>query len=144
MGLKIFKAVWFLSVIAVLANLLYIYAGFPGETVVIREEGLVNTSISKETFFYLALLSLTVVNVTVYLVAKAIPNDLDTRAWFHGLVITLNIFFVVAFSLIGLVNSAEHYDYSRIGFTIYGSVTLFVAWAISWPIYKIFTRLTAK
>lgn len=144
MALKIFKAVWFLSLLAVLANLLYIYAGFPTENVVIREEGVVNTIISRETFFYVALLSLTVVNVTVYLVSKAIPEDLDTRAWFHGLVITLNIFFVVAFSLVGLVNSAEHYDYSRIGFTIYGSVILFVGWAISWPIYKIFTRLRAK
>lgn len=144
MALKIFKAVWFLSLLAVLANLLYIYAGIPSEQVVIREEGVVNTMITRETFFYLALLSLTVVNVTVYLVSKAIPGDLDTRAWFHGLVTTLNIFFIVAFSLIGVVNSGEKFDYSRIGFTIYGSVILFIGWAISWPIYKIFTRLTAK
>lgn len=143
MALKIFKAVWFLSMLAVLGNLLYIYAGLP-ENVVIREERLGSTAIGRETFFYLALLSLTVVNVTVYLVSKAVPEDLDTRAWFHGLVVTLNIFFVIAFSLIGLVNSAEHYDYSRIGFTIYGGVILFVGWAISWPIYKIFTRLQAK
>jgi hypothetical protein len=143
MALKIFKAVWFLSVLAVLGNLLYIYAGLP-ENVVIREERLGSTAIERETFFYLALLSLTVVNVTVYLVSKAIPKDLDTRAWFHGLVITLNIFFVVAFSFVGLVNSAEHYDFARIGFVIYGSVILFVGWAISWPIYKIFARLTAK
>jgi hypothetical protein len=143
MGLKIFKALWFLSMLAVLGNLLYIYAGLP-EMVLIKDERLVSTSIEKETFFYLGLLSLTVVNVMVYLVSRSIPNDLDTRAWFHGLVITLNVFFVVTFSLIGLVNSAERYDFGRIGFTIYGSVILVVGWAISWPLYKIFTRLTAK
>ena len=143
MGLKIFKAVWFLSMIAVLGNLLYIYAGLP-EMVTIEEESSGGTSVDKETFFYVALLSLTVANSMVYLVSRSIPKDLDTRAWFHGLVITLNIFFVVAFSLIGLVNSAERYDFARIGFTIYGSVILFVAWAVSWPLYKIFTRLRAK
>lgn len=143
MALKIFKAVWFLSMMAVLGNLLYIYAGLP-ENVVIREERLGSTAVSREMFFYLALLSLTVVNVTVYLVSKAIPKDEDTRAWYHGLVITLNIFFVVAFSLVGTVNSAERFNFAKIGFLIYGSVILFVVWAISWPVYKIFTRLTAK
>jgi hypothetical protein len=143
MVLKIFRAIWFLSALAVLANLLYVYAGFP-ELVVVREESLGSTSLDRDTFFYLALLTLAIVNVLVYLVSKAAPRDEELRSWFHGLVITLNFFFIIAFSLIGVVNSAERYNYSGIGFAIYGSVILFLLWAISWPVYKIFKRVTSK
>ena len=36
MTLKLFRAAWFLSVLVVLANLLYVYASLPGE-VIVRE-----------------------------------------------------------------------------------------------------------
>ena len=143
MVLKIFKAVWFLSVLAVLGNLLFIYASLP-EDVVVQNTEAGTVSLNREVFFYIALAVLALVNVLVYAVAKVFARDEDFRAWFHGLEITLNIFFIVAFSLTGLYNSSENFDYSNIGFVIYGSVGLIVCWAISWPVYKIFNKTGTK
>src|SRR4051812_2903329 len=47
MVLKIFKAVWFLSVLAVLANLLYVYAGLP-EQVLIQDESTGRLLVNRE------------------------------------------------------------------------------------------------
>jgi hypothetical protein len=46
--------------------------------------------------------------------------------------------------LIGTYNSAEKFDYNRIGFAIYGSVILVIIWAVSWPLYRIFRGLFTK
>jgi hypothetical protein len=80
---------------------------------------------------------LTITNVLVYVIASLYKNDLSFKAWFYGLVITLNLFFVVGLFLINAYNSDERFDFSRIGFVIYGSVGLMILWAISWPIVKI-------
>ena len=144
MVLKLFKAVWFLSAIVVLANLLYIYAGIQVEEIIVQEVEGGSVKLSREVFFYGSLAVLTLVNFTVYLTSKTFAKNEGFRAWFHGLIITINIFFVVAFSLIGTYNSAEKFDYSRIGFAIYGSVGLVLIWAISWPIYRIFKSVFTK
>ncbi|MBL7856525.1 MAG: hypothetical protein JNM57_02460 [Cyclobacteriaceae bacterium] len=143
MVLKIFRAVWFLSVLAVLANLLYIYATLP-ELVVLQDDGLTQVSVNREGVFYFVAIMLALVNVLVYVIAKFFPREEDFRAWFHGLIITLNVFFIVAISLIGLYNSTEIFDYSRIGFVIYGSLGLILIWAVSWPIYRLIQRLSIK
>lgn len=143
MVLKVFKGVWFLSMLAVLANLLYIYASLP-EQVSLMEEGLEVISVGREFLFYTALVVIAVANVMVYLFSKSLTPDEDFRAWIHGLIITLNIFFIISMSFIGLYNSAERFDFSRIGFIIYGSVGLVALWVISWPVYRIFRKSTAK
>jgi len=83
-------------------------------------------------------------NVMVYLFSRNLAPGEDFRIWIHGLVISLNIFFIIGMSFIGLYNSAEHYDFNRLGFIIYSSVGLFVLWAISWPIYLVVRKRTAK
>jgi predicted permease len=80
----------------------------------------------------------------VYLFSKKLAPKEDFRTWLHGLVITLNIFFIIGMSFISLYNSTERFDFSRIGFIIYGSVGLVAAWALSWPVYLTVKRLTAK
>lgn len=144
MVLKMFKAVWFLSALVVLGNLLYIYAGIQQEEIIVQEVEGGSLQVTREVFFYSSLAALTFVNFMVYMTSKVFAKDESFRAWFHGLVITINIFFVIAFSLIGTYNSAEKFDYSRIGFVIYGSVTLIVCWAVSWPLYRIFKSFGAK
>jgi hypothetical protein len=144
MVLKIFKAVWFLSVLTVLANLLYIYAGMQQEDIIIQEMESGSVKISRELFFYCSLVIVALVNFMVYLTSKAFAKQEAFRTWFHGLIITVNIFFIITFSLIGTYNSSEVFDYSRIGFAIYGSVILVILWAASWPFYRIFKSLTSK
>lgn len=140
---KIFKAIWFLSVLAVLAVLLLVYASLP-EQVVVQEVGSDMVRVSREVLFYIVLGLLALLNVMVYVIGKLFPTDKTFRAWFHGLIISLNIFFIIALNMVNLYNSNEKFDYERIGFIIYGSVILVAGWAISWPLVKLFTRNSSK
>ena len=144
MILKVFRAVWFLSLLGVFANLMYVYAGLPEQVSVAEEGGATAYVMNKEALFYAALAFIAILNLLVYLFSKSLTPDEGFRTWLHGLVITLNIFFVVAFSFIGLYNSAEVFDFSRIGAIIYGSVVLVMVWAAAWPLYALGKRLFAK
>jgi len=143
MILKIFKAVWFLSMLAVMANLLYVYASLP-EQVYLGEEGAESLVVGRERFFYIAMVLISLSNVVVYLFSKKLTPQEDFRTWLHGLVITLNIFFIIGLSFTSLYNSSENYDYTRIGFIIYSSVGLVLVWAFSWPVYSLAKKLAAK
>src|SRR5687768_9146301 len=121
MALKLFKAIWFLSMLSVLGNLMYVYAGLP-EEVSLMEGG--TLLIGREPLFYTAMGVIALANVMVYLFSKKLTPREDFRSWLHGLVITLNIFFIIGMSFIGLYNSAEKFDFARIGFIIYSSVGL--------------------
>jgi phage-related holin len=143
MALKLFRGVWFLSVLVVFAALMYTYAGLP-EHVVVQEEASGQITMGRDPLFYLVVAAIVVVNVMVYLIRKMYLADLDFRAWFHGLVITINIFFVIALAHLALYNSTEYFDYSRIGFIIYGSVVLIVLWAVSWPVYQLYRKIFVK
>ena len=143
MGLKIFKALWFLSVLAVLANLLLTYISLP-ENVVINDDGPAPLSVQKDTFFYVMTALLAIVNGMVYFISRIYKKNLDLRAWFHGLIITLNVFLIIAMNFIGLFNSGERFDYKRIDFIIYGSVGLFFVWTLSWPVYLLYKKFMVK
>ena len=142
MALKIFRGVWFLSMLAVLANLMYVYAGLPEEISLATDTD--TFTIGKEPFFYTALIMIAIANALVYLFSKKLMPREDFRAWLHGFVVTLNIFFIIGLSFIGLYNSSERFDFSRIGFIIYSSVGLVVLWVISWPFYLIGKKFGAK
>ena len=143
MMFKIFRAVWFFSLIGVLGALLYVYADLP-ENVIVQQDGIETVLISRDVFFYIVLAVLTVTNAMVYAIGSVYKNDLSFKAWFCGLIITLNLFFVVGLFLVNAYNSDERFDFSRIGFVIYGSVALMVLWAVSWPLVKIFSNKTSN
>jgi hypothetical protein len=143
MALKLFRAAWFLSVLIVFASLMYVYASLP-ELVIIQEESDGQVTMGRDNLFYLLMGSIVLVNVMVYLISKVFEKDLSFRAWFHGLIITVNIFFVITMSHLGVYNSAEKFDYSRIGFIIYGSVGLIILWAVSWPVYQLYQKIFVK
>lgn len=135
---------WFLSLLGVLANLMYVYAGLPEEVNIAEEGGATTYVLSKETLFYCAIAFVAILNLLVYLFSKSITPSEGFRTWLHGLVITLNIFFVVGFSFIGLYNSSENFDYPRIGPIIYGSIILVVLWSLAWPVYFLGRRAFSK
>src|SRR5689334_11771319 len=83
MTLKLFRAGWFLSMLAVLGNMLYVYASLP-EQVSLGEEGLEIYSVGRESFFYAAMCFIALGNLMVYLFSKKlIPNE-EFRTWVHG------------------------------------------------------------
>ncbi|MBT1696924.1 hypothetical protein KK083_08575 [Fulvivirgaceae bacterium PWU4] len=143
MLLKLFRVVWFVSVLALFATLLYGYAGWQ-ENMVIQEESSGQISMNRDVLFYVMLAISITVNVLVYVIKSMYGSAEAFRMWFHGLVITINVFFIIALSLIGLYNSAEKFDYARIGFVIYGSVTLIVIWAAAWPVYALYQKFFLK
>lgn len=134
---------WFLSLLGLLTTLMLVYASL-GEIVVIQENGLDRVTLSRESFFYIALILSAVVNTTVYLIKLFYLKNEDFRAWHYGLVITINLFFVVSLSLINAFNSGERFDFSRIAFVVYGSVGLVVAWLLAWPVIYVFKRFSVK
>ena len=143
MVLKIFRAVWFLSVVSVLARLLFGYAGWQDE-LVIQETAGEQLLVNKEVLFYALVGVLVLVNVVVYIFGKLYARQEGLRAWIHGLVTAINIFFIVGISLIGLYNSFEKFDYSRINFIIYGSVALILLVALVWPVYALYQKFFMK
>ncbi len=144
MTLKLLRAAWFLSVVALLAGLLLAYAGWHDEVVVIAGTGGEQISIGKEGLFYGLTLFFVLVNVMVYVVGKFYARAEMFRAWFHGLVITINVFFIVAVNFIGLYNSGEAYDFERIPYFIYGSIGAMILWAVAWPVYLIYQKFFLK
>ena len=143
MIVKLAKAVWFLSLLGALAALLLIYASLP-EQVVVQQENAKLVSLPRDTVFYLSLALMTLGNVLVYIIAKVYQKNEAFRTWFYGFVVTLNIFFIVALNLLNLFNNAEKFDYKRIDFVIYGSVVLVILWALTWPFYILYRKISRK
>ncbi len=143
MALKLLKGIWFLSIVAALIALLYVYAGLPQE-VIVQKQGSSQISVSNELFFYIVMMFLAISNVMVFIIGKVFSEKEDFRAWFHGLIMTLNIFFIIALIFIFQYNSNEKFDYGRIAFIIYGSLGLMVLWASFWPVYLIFRAFSSK
>lgn len=141
MVLKLLKLVWFVSVLVVLANLLYTYAGLP-ETVVIQEDEYV--AISREWWFYIMMISMVLINSLVYLLKTFLPDHIDLRGWFHGLIITINMFLIISMNAMSVYNSTQVFDHSRVIYYVTGSLTLIVLWALLWPVYRIYQKYFPK
>jgi len=143
MALKIIKGVWFLSLMAFLGAFMYIYASLPEN--VLLMEGDAPIEVSRGTIFYGFLAIVGITNVLVFLVSRLFPADQNQfKTWFYGLVITLNLFFIVTLAFINLYNSSEKFDYSNIGYIIYGSISLVAVWLMSWPIYTVLRKKFSK
>lgn len=143
MAVKIFKGVWFVSLVATLLVLMYVYASLP-ENIQLQEEGVVQ-AVSRNQLFYsiLALLGLT--NAMVFGIRRIAPSqDQHFHAWFYGLVVSLNLFLVVSLQFLSLYNSQEKFDYESIGYIIYGSIALVVMWSTLWPLNKLARRMWPK
>ena len=78
MALKLFRGVWFLSVLVVFASLLYTYAGLP-EQVVVQEETSGQITMGRDPFFYLMVAVIVLVNIMVYVIGKMFERDQDFR-----------------------------------------------------------------
>lgn len=139
MVLKIFKGVWFFSLLGLFVLFFYIYAGLPENVVFSESEN--SLSISRNGFFYSSIILFALINVLVFVVGKLLSNgDQGFSSWFYGLIITFNFFFITSLGFIHVFNGGDRYDYSQMGPAVYGSLILLCGWMISWPFYFIYKK----
>ena len=141
MILRIFKVIWFFSLLAVSGVLFYVYASLPEVVVMGEADG--GMTIPRENFFYTILVLMTAFNLLVFVLRKlfSVEEQWNFVAWFYGLVILFNLFFLVTLSFTSLINSGERFDFARIGAIIYGSLFLLSAWTLVWPVYLALRRI---
>ncbi len=143
MILKIFKGVWFFSLLTLLVVFFYVYAGLPAE--VAFSESTSNLSISLNGFFYATILLFAVINVLVFVVNKLLSNgDQGFSSWFYGLVATFNFFFLTSLGFIHIFNGGDRYDFSNMGPAIYGSLILLFLWMMSWPVFLLYRKIISR
>ncbi len=144
MYLKIFRVVWFVSILAVMGVFMYVYASLPDPVVVLEQPEYV--TVGKESFFYVMLGLIAIFNAFVYIFRSLRRHEEGEGfvTWFYGLVICLNIFFIVACAYVSLFNSGEAFDYSRIGVIIYGAIFLILAWIAGGIIWSIAQKFIPK
>ena len=142
MIVKIFKGVWFVSLMATLGIFLYVYASLPEN---ISIGGGESPQVSRNGLFYLTVGLLGLINVITVLSARLFSKDSQYFiAWSYGLVILFNVFLTVSLEFVNVSNSQERFDYQRIGYIIYASVTLVIIWSFTWPIYRMVQRFSGK
>lgn len=137
MTLKLFRAMWFLSVLVVLANLLYVYASLPEQVIVQENE---RVAVNREWLFYILMVSILLINLLVYFFKLMFQEGEDIRSWFHGLVITINIFLVISMQALNVYNSAEMFNHSLARIYLTASLGLVLLWALSWPVYLLLQK----
>ena len=139
MILKIFKGVWFFSLLGLFGIFFYIYAALPEVVVFSNVEG--DFSISRDGFFYTAILLFAIVNALVFVVSKLLSHgDQGFSSWFYGLVATFNFFFLTSLGFLHVLNGGDRYDYSQMGPAVYGRLILICAWMIGWPVLQIYKK----
>lgn len=136
-----FRAAWFLSVLVVLANLLYVYASLPEEVIVQENE---RVTVSREWLFYGLMIGIVAINLLVYLFKAGFPEGENLRTWFHGLIITINIFLIIAMQSVNVYNSSEMFNHELAGMYVTGSLALIIVWAALWPVYLIVQKFFIK
>ena len=144
MIVKVFKVVWFFSLLATMTVFLYVYASLPEDILVWGGE--VPQFISRNGLFYSGLALLAIINALIFIVSRLYDHEKNAYflAWLYGLVGFLNLFLVVTFQFISLYNSQEKFNYDSIGYIVYGSVGLVVIWSGLWPVYFIGQRFFNK
>jgi hypothetical protein len=138
----VFKGVWFFSLIGLLAVFFYVYASLPESVVVYGELDAVR--VSKELLFYISIAVIAIWNVLVYLVPSLMRPSSEFMVWLCGLIICFNLFFIITLGFINIFNSNERYDYSNMGFAVYGSLILLAVSSLSWPFYLFFRKFIRK
>ncbi len=140
MILKIFKGVWFFSLMALFGLFFYIYAGLPEEVNFSESTGSLATS--RDGFFYTSISLFAVINTLVFVVSKLLSNgDQHFSSWFYGLVVMLNFFFITSLGFLHVFNGGDRYEYSKMGPAMYLSLILVCIWMISWPVYLLYKKI---
>ncbi len=143
MLLKIFKGVWFFSIVALLIVFFYVYAGLPAD--VTLWQGGPDILVSRNGLFYGSLMVMALINVLVFMIRNLVDKKNEAfTTWFYGLIISVNIFFIASLGLLTVFNGGDRYNYNSMAPVIYGSLILICGWIIGWPLYMLSQKFMTK
>lgn len=120
--------------------LIYVYAGMP-EKIALFSDSVGNPSnyVSRNTFFYLSLAIIAIVNgiFLAYNEFVKVLNKTDNqkfiesmKVWTNGLLTLLNLFFITAIIFLNAFNSLARLDYFNFGLMIYVILGLTFLWTL--------------
>ncbi|HNP16801.1 MAG TPA: hypothetical protein PKL31_00095 [Fulvivirga sp.] len=143
---KLIKAFWFVTLLITMAVLLYTYASFAEAQIVNIQDNVGN--ISRESFFYLSLVIITLSNFTLYIVARKLKDRENKIAefvygWLMSFAVVLNFFFMISMSFVQVNNSGEMYDFTYLGYLIFIALGFIVLWVLALPIFLLKLKNTA-
>lgn len=133
---RLVKYMWFLSVLALLGSLLWIYASLPAEVGVLADNrGEASEFLAKNQFFYLVFGFCALVNIILFglrnmlishsqsFANKINPSRLSLQLslsnWMLAFASSLNVFFILALVYLSAFNSTENIDLGTYGVLVY-------------------------
>lgn len=137
---RLIKALWFTTLLALAAFLLFVYAGFREDQIIYISDGL--SGVGKEIFFFLSLFGIVLVNFTLYTMnwqLRKRDNHYSEfmKGWLLGLAAGLNFFLIVVLSFVQVYNGGENFDYAYFGYLIFISLGVIIIISASLPIFMI-------
>jgi len=138
---RVLKSFTTLTIILYVPVLLLVYA-FLGEKcgIIFTESGEALFLITKNEFFYYFLFSFFLFHVIIYLykkssVTKNKDNSKPIFIWLQGMVLAINIFFILMTVFIGFANNAIDYTFESIKFIGYAGPAFIMIWLIAFPVF---------
>jgi hypothetical protein len=141
MILKIFKVVWFVSLLAMTGVFVYCYASWPQLVNFNEMDGA--AALDKGVVFYACLGLAAIFNALIFVITRMKFSE-AFATWYYGLVTAFHSFLVSGFIFITIFNSLEKYDYTMVGPTLYASIIILMLWSAAWPIYILYGRLSTQ
>jgi len=141
MAAKIFKVIWFVSLLAMMGVLVYSYASWP-EAVYVNDSN-PPQSIGKGVLFYSVIALLAFFNMFVYIFPRLKYSD-TFMAWFLGALVCLHFFLISGITFVTTFNSMEDYNYVHIGPLLYASLGLLAMWILAGPVVAMISKKQAQ
>lgn len=131
------------SIILFVADLLLVYAFLPDPSgIMFTKDGAIIYSVSRNVFFYAFLVVFFLVQLIFYLFRTYVfSNWLENHekqrliAWFRGMFLLVNLFFILFVTFLGLANNAVDYTYSSVVNLAIAGPFLIIVWLLLLPVF---------
>ena len=140
---KIITVFFSASIVLFLAVLMIVYAFMPESAgILFNDEGDRIQEISRDTFFYAALIGFVLFQLLFYLFIVNVLNKrfntgkkINMSIWFKGMFLAINFYFILMLIFIGLANNAIDYTFTSIEYISFLGPGLIVVWLLIFPIF---------
>ena len=137
---RLIKALWFTTLVGVSGFLMFVYAGFSEDQLILINDSM--EGINREVFFFSSLTIIMVANFTLYILSWNLrKQDRKTaefvKGWLMSLAVTLNFFMIVSLSLLQVFNGGESFNYTNLGYLIFLSLGAVLICALAFPAFLV-------